>query len=80
MANLGDLRKKFGKGLLAVGGMDKRLFTVRNNYSGIDREVEKMKRFADLGGYIPCPDHRISPDAIWENVQYYCERMRKTFS
>jgi len=30
----------------------------------------------ELGGYIPCPDHRIAPDAKWENVQYYCKKMR----
>ena len=29
-----------------------------------------------LGGYIPCPDHRIPPDAKFENVQYYCDKMQ----
>ena len=32
----------------------------------------------DLGGYIPCPDHRIAPDAKWENVKHYCARMLET--
>ena len=43
------------------------------------REIERLKPIVDMGGYIPCPDHRIPPDAKWENVQYYCERFRKTF-
>ena len=30
----------------------------------------------ELGGFIPCPDHRIAPDAIYENVQYYCDKMQ----
>ena len=77
-ADIAGLRKKFGKGLLAVGGMDKRAFTVEG-YGAVDREVERMRRLADLGGYIPCPDHRMPPDAKWENVQRYCERMRAAF-
>jgi uroporphyrinogen decarboxylase len=73
------MRAKFGKGLLAVGGMDKRVLTVEANYAAIDHEIERLRRMVDLGGYIPCPDHRIPPDAKWENVQYYCERMKKAF-
>ena len=42
----------------------------------IDAEVERLKGLIALGGYIPCPDHRIAPDAKWENVQYYCEKMQ----
>jgi len=79
MANFGDLRKKFGKNLLGVGGMDKRLFTKKDGYKAIDAEIEKLRKLTDLGGYIPCPDHRMPPDAIWENVQYYCDRMRAVF-
>ena len=33
----------------------------------------------DLGGYIPCPDHRIPPDAKYELVAYYCELFHKAF-
>jgi hypothetical protein len=44
------------------------------NYEPYDR-----LRLVELRGYIPCPDHRIAPDAKWKNLQYYCERMRKVF-
>ena len=57
--------------------MDKRVFA--QDYAAVDREIERLKPIVDMGGYIPCPDHRIPPDAKWENVQYYCERFRKTF-
>lgn len=26
-----------------------------------------------------CPDHRIAPDAEWDNVRYYCQQMRLHF-
>ncbi len=35
----------------------------------------RLRPLIDLGGYIPCPDHRIAPDAHWDNVRYYCDRM-----
>lgn len=70
-------RKKYGMELRGVGGMDKRIFA--RDYAAIDAEIERLKPLVDLGGYIPCPDHRIPADAKWENVQYYAERMRKAF-
>jgi len=45
---------------------------------GAGREI-RLKPLVALGGYIPCPDHRIAPDAKFENVRYYCDRMRKVF-
>ena len=43
----------------------------------MDAEVARLKELIKLGGFIPCPDHRIAPDAKFELVQYYCELMRK---
>jgi uroporphyrinogen decarboxylase len=57
--------------------MSKTVFS--HDYQAVDAEVERLKPLVELGGYIPCPDHRIAPDAKWENVQYYCERMRQVF-
>ena len=42
----------------------------------MDREIERLKPLIALGGYLPCPDHRIAPDAKFELVQYYCEQMQ----
>jgi hypothetical protein len=75
--NIKPWREKYGKQVRGVGGMDKKVFAY--DYPAIDREIERLKGLVDLGGFIPCPDHRIAPDAKWENVQYYCERMRKIF-
>ena len=49
------------------------------DFGAIDAEVERLKPLVELGGYLPCPDHRIPPDAKWENVQYYCDRMHQAF-
>jgi hypothetical protein len=76
-ANIAPWREKYGRELRGVGGMNKTVFAY--DYAAIDREVERLKPLVELGGYIPCPDHRIAPDAKWENVQYYCEKMRKAF-
>ncbi len=76
-ANIEPWRKEYGRELRGVGGMDKRAFA--QDYAAVDAEVERLRPLVELGGYIPCPDHRIAPDAKWENVQYYCDKMRETF-
>ena len=45
----------------------------------MDAEIERLKPLVDLGGYIPCPDHRIPPDAKYELVAYSCEQFHRTF-
>ena len=67
-------REKYGKAIRGVGGMNKNVFG--RDYAAIDAEIERLKPIIALGGYIPCPDHRLPPDAVWENVQYYCDKMR----
>ena len=68
-------RKKFGKEVLGVGGMDKTAF--RRDKAAVDAEIERVKRLAALGGFIPCPDHRIMPGSKFELVQYYAEEIKK---
>lgn len=76
-ASIKPWREMYGETLRGVGGMNKVVFS--HDYKAIDAEIERLKPLVELGGYIPCPDHRIAPDAKWENVQYYCEKMRRTF-
>ncbi len=76
-ASLQPWREKYGREIRGVGGMDKRVLAY--DYAAIDAEIERLRSLVDLGGFIPCPDHRLPPNASWENVQYYCERMRKVF-
>lgn len=76
-ASIAPWREQYGKSLRGIGGMDKRVFAL--DYAAVDRELERLKPLIELGGYIPCPDHRLPPEAKWENVQYYCEQFRKMF-
>ncbi len=75
--NILPWRNKYGKQIRGVGGMNKNVFA--QDYVDIDKEIERLKPLINRGGYIPCPDHRIPPTAKWENIQYYCERMREEF-
>ena len=68
-------RNKFGQGMLGVGGMDKTAFL--KDKKAVDAEIERMKRLASLGGFIPCPDHRLMPGSSFELVQYYTEEIKK---
>ena len=76
-ASIAPWREKYGQEIRGVGGMDKRVFS--KDFKAVDAEIERIKPLIDLGGYIPCPDHRIAPDAKWDNVRYYCDRFRHEF-
>lgn len=77
-ASMAPWRKQYGREIRGVGGMNKVVFT--RDYAAVDAEIERLKPLVEMGGYLPCPDHRLAPDAKWQNVQYYCEKMRKAFA
>ncbi len=76
-ASIAPWREEYGRELRGVGGMNKVVFS--KDHDAIDAEIERLRQLVDLGGYIPCPDHRIPPDAKFENVIYYVERMHQVF-
>ncbi|MBQ5973984.1 MAG: hypothetical protein IJL69_07255 [Oscillospiraceae bacterium] len=76
-ASIAPWRAEYGRGLRGVGGMDKRVFAM--DYAAVDAELERLRPLVELGGYLPCPDHRIPPDAKWDNILYYTDRFRKIF-
>ena len=73
-ANIKPWREKYGRDLRGVGGMNKHVFA--EDRAAVDAEIERLKPLMALGGYIPCPDHRIPPTADWDMVRYYCDKMR----
>ena len=73
-ASIGPWREKYGRALRGVGGMNKTVFA--RDRKAVDEEIERLRPLIELGGYIPCPDHRIAPDAEFDNVQYYCDRLQ----
>ena len=68
-------RNKYGEKILGVGGMDKT--ALRKDKAAVDAEIERLKRLVAMGGFIPCPDHRIMPGSKFELVQYYTEEIKK---
>jgi len=76
-ASIRPWREKYGRSLRGVGGVNKVVFS--RDRRAIDEEIERLRVLVDLGGFIPCPDHRLPSDAKWDNVVYYCERMRSVF-
>ena len=67
--------EQYGRELRGVGGMDKT--ALRKDKAAVDAEVERMKRLASMGGFIPCPDHLLMPGTKFELVQYYAEEIKK---
>jgi len=76
-AEIAPWREKYGRELRGVGGMNKRVFS--RDVAAVDAEIERLRASIELGGFVPCPDHRIASDAEWDNVRYYCDRMHELF-
>ncbi|MGB9642746.1 MAG: uroporphyrinogen decarboxylase family protein [Candidatus Ratteibacteria bacterium] len=72
-----QLRKRFGKKVLLMGGVDKKALI--EGPSAIDRELERIKPVVEEGGYIPHVDHRVPPDVSLKNYLYYLEKKRELF-
>ncbi len=68
-------RKKYGKGMLGVGAMDKT--ALRKDKAAVDEELKRLERLVALGGFIPCPDHRIMPGSKFALVQYYAAKIKE---
>ena len=70
------MRKKFGKNLIIIGGIDKR--TLAKSKTGIKKEVEKkVGTLLKNGGYFPSIDHSVPSDVPLKNYLYYLEIVRK---
>ena len=67
-------RERYGKCVLGVGGMDKTVF--RKDRAAVDAELERLKSLVALGGFIPCPDHRLMPGSRFDLVRYYVEQIK----
>lgn len=68
------LRRRYGKELRIVGGIDKR--ELEKGPSAIDAEIERRMPLAWEGGFIPMPDHYITPQTSLRDFRYYLARIR----
>jgi len=77
-ADIAPWREKYGKELRGVGGVNKQVMSY--DKAAVDKEIERLKPLVELGGFLPCPDHRLPLENKWELVLYYCERMKQEFA
>jgi uroporphyrinogen decarboxylase len=70
-----EVRKAFPR-LGIIGGLEK--YTLTQGKDAIDRELEaKIPFMLQHGGYIPCVDHFVQPNASFENFSYYRKRIEQ---
>jgi hypothetical protein len=63
------VRKKYGKNLTIIGGIDK--YALAKNKTAIDAELERVRPLLAEGGYFPTLDHYAPPNISFENYMYY---------
>ncbi|HOK56053.1 MAG TPA: uroporphyrinogen decarboxylase family protein [bacterium] len=69
-------RKKFGKNMAYVGGIDKR--KIAKGGDVLKKEMDRIIPFLFKdGGYIPSCDHGVPPDISFENFIEYCKYLAK---
>jgi len=71
------LRRKYGKDMLLLGGVDKHRLI--QGKKAIDAELKRLAPLVEQGGFVPHVDHRCPPDVTYENYLYYLRQKRKVF-
>lgn len=65
------LRKRYGRHLKMIGGIDKHI--IPHGEAAIRSHLESLRPVAEEGGFIPMPDHRIPLDcSLMDFQQYIC--------
>jgi hypothetical protein len=70
-------RRRYGRDLLMIGGVGKRLLA--GSHEGITRELERLAPLVEEGGYIPTPDHRVPPDVPLNNYLFYLNEAKRVW-
>jgi uroporphyrinogen decarboxylase len=70
-----ELRHRFGRELLMMGGIDKR--TLARSRKEIDAMIDHLTPLVEEGGFLPTPDHRVPPDVSLDNYIYYLNRIKQ---
>jgi hypothetical protein len=69
------LRREYGSDLLMIGGIDK--MVISKGEKAIDNEIARIAPILHEGGYIPFPDHLVTPAATYDDFRYFMEQLRK---
>jgi hypothetical protein len=73
--DVNEVNKQYGNKLSMRGGVDKR--EISKDFSGIDKEIDRIRPAFEMGGYIPHIDHSVPPTVSWDNYRYYLEKLCK---
>ncbi|VBB05763.1 uroporphyrinogen decarboxylase (uro-d) [Lucifera butyrica] len=68
------VREKYST-LKFIGGYNK--LEIARGKDAINKEFERIMPVIKQGGYLPCNDHQVPPDAPLENYKYYIKRLRE---
>ena len=71
------LRKRYGKELLLMGGIDKR--AIAKGGDVIARHLEYLAPLVEEGGYIPHCDHFCPANVTLKNYRFYLKKKRELF-
>lgn len=69
-----EFRRKYGKELRVIGGINK--LVLERGRAAIDAEVKRRVPLMMEGGFIPLPDHLITPGTPLDDYKYYLDRIR----
>lgn len=70
------LRKKYGKDIFMMGGLDKRVLA--KDEKAIKEEVmSRVLPLIEKGGYIPMTDHGVPPDVSFNNICYFVKLLKQ---
>jgi len=67
-------RKQYGRELRVLGGINK--LVLEQDRAAIDAEIALRHPLMAEGGFVPLPDHLITPDTPLDNYRYYLDRLR----
>ncbi len=70
-----EIRKRWGKRVLLLGGVNKRALALGRK--AIDEELARLVPLVEEGGVIPHVDHRVPPDVSYDDYLYYLQRKRE---
>jgi uroporphyrinogen decarboxylase len=71
------LRRRFGRQLRMMGGVDKHV--IPRGEAAVREHLEQLRPAVEDGGYVPLPDHRIPPDCSLEQFSTYVHVFREMF-
>ncbi len=71
------LRKRFGRRLKMMGGVDKNL--IPQGEAVVRAHLERLRPVVEEGGYVPLPDHRIPPDCSLSDFAAYVKVFKEVF-